>query len=206
LPASRQSSIHFEQISLDIEREDGHVDATLTRASLDEATPHSRGSQERTDDPENGNELTEAAGRRRSTSPELQGVVIDASQPHPVAIEIQVAPTSTSQSSTHGSALSPTSSRHSGLDYLSPVADLPSTSRAKSTSDLPLPPQSAPSLGRPSSSHHKPSKSQGPSIFEQVVSKTRPSFLPPKKKDEDVKHMQDWEQMMKRSRAAGKIL
>jgi hypothetical protein len=40
-------------------------------------------------------------------------------------------------------------------------------------------------------------------VFERVVSKTRPSFLPPKSRDEDQKHMADWEKMMKRSRAAG---
>jgi hypothetical protein len=40
-------------------------------------------------------------------------------------------------------------------------------------------------------------------VFERVVSKTRPSFLPPKSRDEDKKHLADWERMMKRSRAAG---
>lgn len=40
-------------------------------------------------------------------------------------------------------------------------------------------------------------------MFERIVSKTRPSFLPPKTREEDQKHMADWEKMMKRSRAAG---
>ncbi len=42
----------------------------------------------------------------------------------------------------------------------------------------------------------------GPSIFEKVMSKTRPSYLPPKSREEDLKHMKDWEEMMKRSREA----
>ncbi|KAF8260732.1 rab-GTPase-TBC domain-containing protein [Lactarius quietus] len=57
---------------------------------------------------------------------------------------------------------------------------------------------------RPSYSHqvHRATRSTGPSILERVISKTRPSFLPPKSRDEDQKHLSDWEKMMKRSRAA----
>ncbi|KZT30888.1 RabGAP/TBC [Neolentinus lepideus HHB14362 ss-1] len=54
----------------------------------------------------------------------------------------------------------------------------------------------------PSSSKHRPVRSVGPSILDKVVSKTRPPFLPPKNRDEDRKHMADWEAMMKRSRQA----
>ncbi|KAG7099641.1 hypothetical protein E1B28_001467 [Marasmius oreades] len=41
----------------------------------------------------------------------------------------------------------------------------------------------------------------GPSMFEKVRSRTRPSFLPPKPREEDDKHMADWRTMMKQSRA-----
>jgi len=66
-------------------------------------------------------------------------------------------------------------------------------------------PNAASSPSRPSSSHkvHKTTRSTGPSALEKVISRTRPSFLPPKSRDEDVKHLSDWENMMKRSRAAG---
>lgn len=40
-------------------------------------------------------------------------------------------------------------------------------------------------------------------MLDKVVSKTRPSFLPPKPRAEDRKHMADWETMMKHSRVAG---
>jgi len=40
-------------------------------------------------------------------------------------------------------------------------------------------------------------------MLEKVVSRTRPPFLPPKSRDEDKKHLADWENMMKQSRAAG---
>lgn len=50
---------------------------------------------------------------------------------------------------------------------------------------------------------HKSSRSgSGPSMFEKVRSKTRPTFLPPKPRREDDKHMADWQQMMKQSRLA----
>jgi hypothetical protein len=53
---------------------------------------------------------------------------------------------------------------------------------------------------------HIPSRSVGPSALEKVVNKTRPAYLPPKPKEEDNKHMADWENMMKLSRATGKFL
>jgi len=53
---------------------------------------------------------------------------------------------------------------------------------------------------------HRPHRSMGPSAFEKVRSKTRPVFLPPKPKDEDNKHMADWQQMMRLSRLAGESL
>ena len=53
---------------------------------------------------------------------------------------------------------------------------------------------------------HRPTRSTGPSALEKVVSKTRPAYLPPKTKQEDNKHMADWEHMMKLSRSAGEFL
>ena len=52
---------------------------------------------------------------------------------------------------------------------------------------------------------HRASRSVGPSALDKVISKTRPSFLPPKPKTEDLKHMADWEAMMKQSRVAGEF-
>ncbi|QRV80222.1 TBC1 domain family member 14 [Ceratobasidium sp. AG-Ba] len=49
---------------------------------------------------------------------------------------------------------------------------------------------------------HRPAKSVGPSMLEQVISKTRPTHLPPKRKDEDVKHMKEYAAMMEKSREA----
>ena len=50
---------------------------------------------------------------------------------------------------------------------------------------------------------HRPARSLGPSVFEKVRSKTRPTFLPPKSRKEDDKHMSDWQLMMKQSRLVG---
>ncbi|KAJ4485144.1 RabGAP/TBC, partial [Lentinula lateritia] len=55
---------------------------------------------------------------------------------------------------------------------------------------------------KPSPPTHRLTRSVGPSALEKFVSKTRPSFLPPKTRQEDDKHMADWEAMMKQSRAA----
>ncbi|KAH6917007.1 TBC1 domain family member 14 [Coprinopsis sp. MPI-PUGE-AT-0042] len=51
---------------------------------------------------------------------------------------------------------------------------------------------------------HKPNRSidAGPSMFEKVRSRTRPTFLPPKSKEEDNKHLSAWQNMMKQSRLA----
>lgn len=51
--------------------------------------------------------------------------------------------------------------------------------------------------------HRATKSSAGPSTLEKVISKTRPTYLPPKQKDEDNRHLADWAEMMKRSRAAG---
>ncbi|KAF8216075.1 rab-GTPase-TBC domain-containing protein [Mycena galopus ATCC 62051] len=48
---------------------------------------------------------------------------------------------------------------------------------------------------------HRPARSTGPSALEKVRSRTRPSFLPPKSREEDNKHLSEWESMMKQSRA-----
>ncbi|KAG6337071.1 hypothetical protein ID866_2024 [Astraeus odoratus] len=49
---------------------------------------------------------------------------------------------------------------------------------------------------------HQLPRSPGSSTFQKVVSKTRPHFLPPKSREEDQKHLADWEAMMRESRAA----
>jgi TBC1 domain family member 14 len=79
--------------------------------------------------------------------------------------------------------------------------------KASPTPSLHLPPVTASAVSSPqlSSNHqkHKVKRSSGPSAFEKVVNKTRPTFLPPKSRDEDQKHLAVWEKMMKRSLAAG---
>ncbi|EJD54286.1 hypothetical protein AURDEDRAFT_51327 [Auricularia subglabra TFB-10046 SS5] len=58
------------------------------------------------------------------------------------------------------------------------------------------------SAGGPVRSPRSTTSSHGPSALEKVLSKTRPSYLPPKNKEEDNKHLKDWEDMMRKSRAA----
>ncbi|KAH9913326.1 RabGAP/TBC [Epithele typhae] len=78
-----------------------------------------------------------------------------------------------------------------------------------STSALPLPSSSSlptPTVPQPPTptsmaARHRPTRSVGPSMLDKVISKTRPPHLPPKPRTEDRKHLQDWEEMMRRSRA-----
>ncbi|KAF5311873.1 hypothetical protein D9619_002799 [Psilocybe cf. subviscida] len=75
-----------------------------------------------------------------------------------------------------------------------PSISLPTIASTSATSD---------NVGVPLSEKtftHKPNRSAGPSMFEKVRSKTRPTFLPPKTKKEDEKHLADWQEMMKQSR------
>lgn len=83
-------------------------------------------------------------------------------------------------------------------------ASVPSLPMTASTS-LPTPTsgRSDTSVKSAANNKHRPSRSVGPSMLDKVISKTRPTFLPPKPKAEDRKHLADWEQMMKRSRVAG---
>ncbi|KAK7058441.1 hypothetical protein VNI00_002075 [Paramarasmius palmivorus] len=105
-------------------------------------------------------------------------------------------------------------SSHSGDSSRSAPANSlqiqPNATHAASTSALPSPSSSvppdvdpSPSLSTtPTRSSHRYTRSVGPSTFEKVRSRTRPSFLPPKSRQEDKKHLADWEAMMKQSRAA----
>ncbi len=105
------------------------------------------------------------------------------------------------------SASSPTSLHNQQGPTLKCVSPKPTYLSPSST--IPTPPSVDPVAPVQSSSQAKPSRPSslssrmpGPSIFEKVMSKTRPSYLPPKSREEDLKHMKDWEEMMKRSREA----
>lgn len=81
-------------------------------------------------------------------------------------------------------------------------ADFPTTPTVSAiTPSLSVPSQYKPD---PTKGGHRPTRSAGPSTLDKVISKTRPTFLPPKARDEDRKHLADWEHMMKHSRAVGK--
>ena len=137
----------------------------------------------------------------------------------------KVFPNHQSQSQSVPELPSPTTYRHSAEDtytgdgtnhippdsagtVLSP-SSLVSASSATTSESIPTtnstasPPNS--SRSEPPRRGHRPSRSVGPSALDRVISKTRPSFLPPKPKTEDLKHMADWEAMMKQSRAVGEF-
>ncbi|KDQ63213.1 hypothetical protein JAAARDRAFT_119446 [Jaapia argillacea MUCL 33604] len=127
-------------------------------------------------------------------------VHIDASNTHG-GVEVEVVTSPTTPAFSHD----PPSVEHAPPRTPSPT--IPPITIRQSWTPPSSPPatssNTAPSSPRtPQPSSHRPTRSHGPSMLDKVVSKTRPSFLPPKSRTEDKKHMADWEAMMKRSRAA----
>ncbi|KDR85483.1 hypothetical protein GALMADRAFT_234381 [Galerina marginata CBS 339.88] len=95
---------------------------------------------------------------------------------------------------------------HSSLESIPPAPNSSSASTSQPVTSFSLPaiPATAPlsnGLLTEKPRSHRPHRSVGPSAFEKVRSKTRPTFLPPKPRQEDEKHMADWQKMMKQSRA-----
>ncbi|KAF9225488.1 RabGAP/TBC [Gyrodon lividus] len=122
----------------------------------------------------------------------------------PVDVDVSK-PSSGRLASQHGDIAALSGENHQSLDVhggdelvvsrsTPPASDL---SMIPPSSSLPIVQVSAP----PSLSH-RPSRSTRPTMFQKVTSKTRPHFLPPKSRQEDQKHLADWETMMKQSRAA----
>ncbi|CAK5280277.1 unnamed protein product [Mycena citricolor] len=130
-------------------------------------------------------------------------VLIDASKPpgHRVTVSMSTIAERTPTHSTNASSSRP-GSRQS---IHSPPPESNGHLPAASSSSQPIPPLPLPASppGPPPvtpKTPSRPNRSTGPSMFEKVRSKTRPSFLPPKSKQEDNKHLSEWESMMKQSR------
>ncbi|KAI0068084.1 RabGAP/TBC [Artomyces pyxidatus] len=179
---SFQLSSQFDQISLS-------EDPSAEQQSPENGAVHEDG---------NLSEHTNSTGDYYAET-DHPSVYIDASQSHPVAHEVDPdSPIDSPVPRVHVEDADPEGSSSSSSN---PVA----VNKSVSTPSLPVLPvptsPSGSSLPQRPSSGHKPTRSVGPSMFEKVVSKTRPSFLPPKSREEDRKHMADWEKMMKRSRA-----
>ena len=113
----------------------------------------------------------------------------------PNQIPVPFSPTSSPSGS------SPTSLHNQQGPVLRSVS--PKPTYLSPSSSIPTPPSvDPPSQPRISRSSSLTSRPPGPGIIRKAMSKTRPSYLPPKSLEEDLKHMKDWEAMMKRSREA----
>ncbi|KAH9947099.1 RabGAP/TBC [Amylocystis lapponica] len=159
------------------------------------------------------------AEQRKHHVAEYPAVQIDASDPRPIAAELKTeallepgangeahrrsmshdelrAPTPVSppaQTPQSSASVASTSSHATAASLTSPSSATSNASVASNASKV---------SNASTVSFHRTARSLGPSALDKVVSKTRPSFLPPKSRVEDQKHMADWEIMMKRSRAA----
>jgi len=87
------------------------------------------------------------------------------------------------------------------VDPVSKRASTPSSAEPPKSPRSPRP-SSTSSVARPSTARHSRSSGSTASALQKVVSKTRPAHLPPKPRDEDLKHQRDWDEMMRRSREA----
>ncbi|CAE6458144.1 unnamed protein product [Rhizoctonia solani] len=90
---------------------------------------------------------------------------------------------------------------------VSPSATEPVSASLKTPTPDSAPPRtpvpvSSPGLSPDKAKTHRQARSVGPSMLEKVISKTRPTHLPPKNKVEDVKHLREYAEMMEKSRAA----
>ena len=99
---------------------------------------------------------------------------------------------------------------HTRDEIILPLSPLGDSSPGATSESIPIPSSttSPSNSSQPGSSRHgghRHSRSVGPSTLDKVISKTRPNFLPPKPKTEDLKHMADWEAMMKQSRVVGEF-
>lgn len=147
---------------------------------------------------------------------EYPAVQIDLAGPEALTTEVHLdTPSSDETRSSEGDQRLP---RHhaASMDEVrkgppSPLEIPPLIASAASTSALPLttsasvPTPTTAGLTEPQTptTRHRPSRSVGPSMLDKVISKTRPTHLPPKPRTEDLKHQHVWEEMMKRSRDAG---
>ncbi|KAJ7492480.1 rab-GTPase-TBC domain-containing protein [Mycena latifolia] len=128
-------------------------------------------------------------------------VIIDVSKSPTHRVTVSLSEGSSSRTSSHSPPPRPTSAHSSRSE--SAADPLPSNNPASppngaSSSISPSPPPPIPPSLPPT---HRPIRSSGPSALEKVRSRTRPSFLPPKSRQEDNKHLSEWESMMKQSRA-----
>lgn len=195
---SRQLSSQFDQISLNsphLERAEEriHEESPVEENTITVMDEYSSSSDDT---------VPQDVHDREEHDPEANTyptVHIDASVSFPVVVEVTPSSRPTSPavhldararaSQENPSVLSPSEPNPKSVSTPSLPMHSPSSSLASAT------------LPRPSSGH-RPTRSTGPSMFERVVSKTRPTFLPPKSREEDKKHMADWEKMMRRSRVA----
>jgi hypothetical protein len=157
----------------------------------------------------------DGAGRRErfenvTLSPPISPAATSSLSPHQVPVPISPTPPlspSVSSSLTLGSSLRSVSPRP---HYLSPTSNIPVPHEVDPVPS-PSPLQSDQTLTKHRSSSvvgvvqprpYAPTMSSGPSTLEKVMSRTRPAYLPPKRREEDLKHLHDWNEMMKQSRAA----
>ncbi|KAF7303296.1 Tbc1 domain family member 14 [Mycena kentingensis (nom. inval.)] len=119
-----------------------------------------------------------------------------------------------SESRAHRSSPSTSSDAGSSVSHTSASPPQPATAQSSQpelpethSSPNPEPPSTtAPPLPvvvpPPQKPTHRSTRSTGPSVLEKVRSRTRPHHLPPKPRDEDNKHLSEWQAIMKLSRAA----
>ncbi|KAJ7727830.1 rab-GTPase-TBC domain-containing protein [Mycena maculata] len=190
---------HFSQISLS---EFGPSDDMNGTGSPSSSSPRPPPIQIVTDQ----DEIDDDSPISNGTDHPYPNVVIDFSKSptHRVTVSLTSEPGGRSSwTSEENSLPRSTSVQSSHSESVADARGSPSPPNAASSSQS-IQPSSPPPIPvplNPQKPTHRPVRSSGPSALEKVRSRTRPSFLPPKNRDEDDKHLSEWESMMKSSRA-----
>ncbi|KAJ7631070.1 rab-GTPase-TBC domain-containing protein [Roridomyces roridus] len=129
-------------------------------------------------------------------------VVIDFSKSHRVTVSTSGPDADSWTAELPSPRVHSTQSSYSEPSEIAQERSSPSPDDASSSEPpIPPPPIPPPPSSAPAKPEHRPVRSSGPSALEKVRSKTRPPFLPPKNRQEDEKHLFEWEGMMKHARA-----
>lgn len=210
-PPTQQPSSSGSQSPSFLRQAESFDDISLTSdfSSVSLSSPHPDSPHE-----EEEREEREHEEEQDSQAHSYPAVQIDASEDHPeptvVRVETPTVDTMRSRSlsipSHDGSPAHPTDvplpATPQSANSVSSSSSLPMTATTPTPTSSHIRQASA---SNPSFPKHRTTRSVGPSMLDKVVSKTRPTYLPPKPRTEDRKHMADWESMMKHSRVAGEF-
>nr|GAT58993.1 TBC1 domain family member 14 [Mycena chlorophos] len=167
--------------------EEEDVESQFSQISLSESTPEME-LEPRPPSPPPGD------GEAHEEPTPYPNVVIDVSKPPAHRVTVSVSTVADRRSMSASPPQPATSADHANGSSTSP----PEPSTQTPSASPKAPPASIPTPDP----RRRPTRSTGPSALEKVLSRTRPPHLPPKPREEDNKHLSEWESIMQKSKAS----